>query len=95
MHYYNAVEKYKVLIGRKALKGIGKLPQKERDILIKLIEDLKISGPIQPGYKNYSALGGNKYHCYLSYRWVACWYEEKGKLKIEVYYVGSRESAPY
>ena len=94
MRYHNAVMKYQVLISKKALKGVEKLPKKERNILIKLIEDLKISGPIQPVYKNYSALGGNKYHCHLSYRWVACWYEEKGKLKIEVYYVGSRESAP-
>lgn len=60
--------KYEVFISRKALKGIAKLPEKERDILIKLIEDLKISGPVQPEYRNYSALGGNRYHCHLSYR---------------------------
>ena len=42
------MDKYEVLISRKALKGIEKFPEKE-----------------------------------------------KGRLKIEVYYVGSRESAPY
>ena len=89
------MERYEVFISKKVLKGIAKLPQKERDTLVKLIKDLKISGPVQPSYRNYSALGGNRYHCHLSYRWVACWFEEKGQLKIEVYYVGSRESAPY
>ena len=89
------MDKYEVLISRKALKGIEKFPEKEKDILAKLIKDLKVSGPAQPGYRNCSSLGGNRYHCHLSYRWVACWYEEKGRLKIEVYYVGSRESAPY
>ena len=89
------MEKYKVFISKKALKGIDKLPKKERSTLVKLIKDLTISGPMQPGYRNYSALGENRYHCHLSYRWVACWYEEEGKLRIEVYYVGSRESAPY
>ena len=89
------MDKYEVFISKKALKGIEKLPEKERNTLVKLIKDLKVSGPIQPGYRNYSALGGNRYHCHLSHRWVACWYEEKGELRIEVYYVGSRESAPY
>ena len=31
----------------------------------------------------------------LSYHHVACWYNENGTYKVEVYYVGSRESAPY
>lgn len=89
------MKKYKVLLSKKAIKGRDKLPEREREILTKLLKDLEVSGPIQPAYRNYSALGGNRYHCHLSYHWVACWYEEDGKLKIEVYYVGSRESAPY
>ena len=35
---------------------------------------------------------------YLSpvpYRHVACWTCRKGEIEIEVYYVGSREKAPY
>lgn len=32
--------------------------------------------------------------CILYYH-VACWYNENGTYKVEVYYVGSRESAPY
>ncbi len=40
-------------------------------------------------------LGENTYHCHLAYRWVACWRNEKGKMIVEVEYVGSREKAPY
>ena len=49
----------------------------------------------QPTWKNYSKLGKNKYHCHLNYRHVACWTAEKETITIEVYYVGSREKAPY
>jgi hypothetical protein len=35
------------------------------------------------------------YHCHLSYRYVACWTWRKKEIVIEVYYVGSRENAPY
>lgn len=44
---------------------------------------------------NYSKLGPDNYHCHLSRKWVACWTNENGTLTIEVYYAGSRESAPY
>ncbi len=54
------MDKYEVFISKKALKGIEKLPEKERNTLVKLIKDLKVSGPIQPGYRNYSALDGNR-----------------------------------
>ena len=57
--------------------------------------DLEADGPEQPVWLNYSKLGKNKYHCHLSYRWVACWYHEKETLIIEVYYAGSREKAQY
>ena len=69
--------------------------KEEAAVFAKLVEDLRTSGPVQPLYPNYSALGKGKYHFHLSYHWVACWSNEKGKLEIEVYYVGSRESAPY
>ena len=95
MLYNLIVSEYEVQIGKKALKGIAKLGKKEKEMLAKLITDLRKSGPSQSAYPHFSALGSNRYHCHLSYRWVACWYNEKGNIKIEVYYVGSRESAPY
>lgn len=50
---------------------------------------------MQKNWPNYSKLGDSKYHCHLAYSWVACWSYEKGEIKIEVYYAGSRENAPY
>lgn len=87
--------KYEVRMSKVAIKGIGKLPKPEKITLLELIEDIRESGPVQPKYKNYSRLSKDTYHCHLSYRWVACWQCRNGQYVVEVYYVGSRESAPY
>jgi len=85
---------YQVSIKKKANRNLRKLPKDIQQLLFLLIADLKADGPIQMRH-NFSPLGENKYHCHLSYRYVACWTWEKGKIEIEVYYVGSREKAPY
>lgn len=80
----------------KADKQAGKLPRKERDLLALLVREMQLSGPVRSNWKNYSKLGKDTHHCHLSYRWVACWRVENNEMKvIEVYYVGSRENAPY
>ena len=86
---------YCVLINKNVLKGLHKLPLLVQKKLNLLIKDLSEMGPILPQWPNYSKLGGNKYHCHLGYSWIACWNNEKGTVRIEVYYVGSREKAPY
>ena len=48
------------------------MPQKEQELYAQLILDLKESGPVQIGWPNFSSLGKNKYHCHLSYHWIAC-----------------------
>lgn len=60
-----------------------------------LVEDIKQNGAILKNWRNFSALGKNKYHCHLKYNWVACWIWEKGTFIVEIYYAGSRENAPY
>jgi mRNA-degrading endonuclease RelE of RelBE toxin-antitoxin system len=87
--------KYEIKIKKKALSGLEKLSENVRKLLFLLIEDLKAEGPIQKGWHNFSPLGKNKYHCHLNYRYVACWTYQKGEIVIEVYYVGTREKAPY
>lgn len=87
--------KYKVRIKRKASRGLVKLPASIRKLLFLLIEDLKADGPIQKSWRNFSPLGKNTYHCHLTYSYVACWTWQEGEIVIEVYYVGSREKAPY
>ena len=77
------------------LKKSAKKTMAEQAKLAQLMLALKQSGPVQPSFMNYSKLGEGDYHCHLSRKRVACWKNENGTLTIEVYYVGSRESAPY
>tara|TARA_B100000315_G_C14245934_1_gene437419 strand:- start:82 stop:333 length:252 start_codon:yes stop_codon:yes gene_type:complete len=83
------------LINRKVLKNLRKLPSWIQKKFALLIADLKDSGPEQPGWQNYSKLSDEKYHCHLGTSWVACWKHQKRTISVEVYYVGSREKAPY
>jgi len=86
---------YEVRIQRKLVKKLTKLPVPVQQLFFLLVEDLKADGPIQKSWPNFSALGKNQYHCHLNYSYVSCWSWFKGSLEIEVYYVGSREKAPY
>lgn len=88
--------KWKVRISKRAQKRAGKMPKQEQSRLEALAKDLVVHGPVLPHWPSYSKLGDNRYHCHLSYKWVACWMVEDNVLKlIEVYYAGSREDAPY
>jgi len=83
------------LVLKKCKETIEKMPRTARERLVLLVDDISDSGPVQKQYMNYSKLGENTYHCHLTYHWVACWRNENGSLLVEVYYVGSRENAPY
>lgn len=87
--------KYRVLIKKAIVKKLKKLPAKEYRKFDFPVQDLEERGPVLPNWLNFSKLGENEYHCHLSRSWVACWRREKRTLLIEVYYVGSREKAPY
>ena len=80
---------------RKQERSLQKLPREVQALFQALVKDLETTGPEQPTWRNYSKLGGNKYHCHLNYSYVACWINNNGTLTIEVYSVGSRENAPY
>lgn len=86
---------YRVVVLKNVRKNILLLPEKARMRLKLLLVDLRENGPVQPKYQNYSKIGKNTYHCHLAYHWVACWRCEEERLILEVYYVGSRENAPY
>jgi mRNA-degrading endonuclease RelE of RelBE toxin-antitoxin system len=86
---------YQVIVKKKIERLIRSVPPSVRDAFSALIDDLTEKGPYQHDWPNYSPLGGNKYHCHLSYSYVACWQWEQGTIIIEVIYAGSRESAPY
>ena len=86
---------YHVTIKRKLERKIQVLPINVRDRLKALLNDLMTIGPVLPQWSNFSKLSKNTYHCHLGYHHVACWRNENGTIEIEVYYVGSREQAPY
>ena len=86
---------YEVVFKKKVLRGLQKLPIWVQKKVALLIADLRDKGPEQPRWQNYSKLSKNEYHCHLGTSWVACWRHEKHTITIEVYYVGSREKAPY
>jgi mRNA-degrading endonuclease RelE of RelBE toxin-antitoxin system len=87
--------KYDVVIKRKVAKGLRKLPVWVQKKMAILAEDLREKGPEQIAWQNYSKLSQTEYHCHLGTSWVACWRHQSRTIIIEVYYVGSREKAPY
>jgi hypothetical protein len=86
---------FSVLIKKKTLKDVEKLPLSVQQRLAESLNDLRSKGPVQSQWPNYSKLGKDAYHCHLSRKWVACRHHENKSLVIEVYYAGSRENAPY
>jgi mRNA-degrading endonuclease RelE of RelBE toxin-antitoxin system len=87
---------WEVTLSKKATKQAKELPKSVREDLISLVRDITLRGPIRGDWDNYSKLAGkDEHHCHLSYRYVACWRVVDSKIKIEVYYAGSRENAPY
>lgn len=87
--------RYEVRIRKKVAKRLPQLPVDVQQLFYLLVTDLQTSGPVQRSWRNFSALGGDRYHCHLNYRYVACWTCRKNEIVIEVYYASSREDAPY
>ncbi len=86
---------YNIAIKKKVEKGLPKLPLWVQKKFAFLIKDIQEKGPEQSAWQNYSKLSPTEYHCHLGTSWVACWEPENQTIEIEVYYVGSREKAPY
>jgi mRNA-degrading endonuclease RelE of RelBE toxin-antitoxin system len=88
--------RYEVYFKKSVKKAVASLPANVQERFYVLVDILENAGPSGGHvFKNYSKLGENKYHCHLTYHYVACWRHEKNTITIEVYYVGSRENAPY
>ena len=86
---------FQVIARKSALKRIRKAPVRVQQRFALLLSDLAEKGPYRADWPNYSPIGDDRYHCHLGYDWVACWTYSKKTVTIEVYYAGSRESAPY
>lgn len=88
-------QKYLITATKKVYKSFRELPEHMQERLGILVKQLASQGPIAHNWPNYGKLGKNRYHCHLKYGYVACWTNEDNSIQIEVYYVGSREKAPY
>lgn len=85
----------------KELKNRRKIPIHVESAVIALIAELQKCGPAVK-WPNYSKIKQGKNidrrHCHLQKgkpTWVACWEVDKESKRIEVYYVGTHEKAPY
>ena len=85
---------YTVVLSSRARKMARQLPGHVRPRLDSLCRDLLEKGPVQKDWMNYSSFCRGNYHCHLGWKWAVCWRYEKKTGEIEIYYVGSRESAP-
>jgi hypothetical protein len=91
---------WNITLHSKIKKQLNKLPEKVVLLAQLLTQDLSDYGTC-PGKKwsNFSKLSRNTFHCHLvdgRPTYVACWeLLDKSKRKIEVYYVGTHENAPY
>lgn len=93
-----------VTLHNKTVKQLKKLPEKVMLITQLLVSDLEMNGTY-PGkqWPNFGKLIGKsgieRYHCHLikgKPTYVACWeLIDKKQHRIEVYYVGTHENAPY
>jgi phage-related protein len=88
-------QKFLITATKKVYKSFRELPEQVQERLGILLRQLAAQGPVAHNWPNYSKLGHNRYHCHLKYSYVACWTCDGNSIKIEVYYVGSREKAPY
>jgi len=97
-------EKWSVSFSTKAEKQYDKLRRSGsrpsiNDIIDFLVLEIKSEGPERFNWPNYDKLSEDTYHCHLKKgkpTYVACWAVLDYKLKrIEIYYVGTHEGAPY
>ncbi|MBN1981282.1 MAG: hypothetical protein JW795_07120, partial [Chitinivibrionales bacterium] len=78
------MKKYEIRIPKKIQKDIRNLSEDIRVRFLALAEQLRDHGPIAAKWRNFSKLAENKYHCHLTYSYVACWIHDKKSITIEV-----------
>jgi hypothetical protein len=93
------VKNWEVQLTTRVTKDTKILPEKIIKLLVALIKEIEVEGPMQPEWPHFSKLGKTTYHCHLKQgrpTYVACWEVIDKQIKlIEVYYAGTHEKAPY
>ena len=65
---------FEVIVKKKILISIEKMPETIQKKMVNLVEDLRSKGPLRSEWPNFSKLGKDQYHCHLAIKWVACWF---------------------
>lgn len=93
------MSRWTVVLTKKAQKQKRDLPEAVQLKLLALLKEIEVAGPVRGNWPNYSKLGGMRHHCHIKDgqpTTVACWEVTGTEVKlVEVYYVGTREKAPY
>ena len=79
-------------------KGDKDFPNNASESLGLLAMEIEKLGPVRGNWKKYSSLKKGEHHCHIKggrTSYVACWRADKTKRKVEFYYVGTHEKAPY
>jgi hypothetical protein len=91
-----------VALTRRSGKQLDSLPQAIQHKFDLLAKELEVSGPLRVNWPNFGRLKGQqgqRYHCHIKSgrpTYVVCWEVLNPEIKkIEVYYVGTHEKAPY
>ncbi len=96
--------KWVVTYASRAEKQRRKLPQKVQETLDLLALELEKVGPLRSNWPHFGPLKGkglpeHSYHCHIKSgrpTFVSCWFIVDKKLKkVEIFYVGTHENAPY
>lgn len=98
VHYF-FIMSWTVSIKIRAQKAIDNLPNRVRQALMLLVQDMEMNGPVRGNWPNYGKLAPHRHHCHLKKghpTYVAIWEDSESGLQIiEVTYAGTHERAPY
>ena len=92
---------WRIEYSNKAFRSTQKLPTDIQEIFYTLKTEIEVDGPYRINWPNYGKLRsqGERYHCHLQRgkpTYVACWeIIDKINKRLEIYYVGTHEKAPY
>lgn len=83
----------------KAAKQAEKLPQRVKEALNTLVNEIKMLGPVRGNWPNYGKLDDGIHHCHLKKghpTFVVVWQEVTGNIQmVRITYAGTHEKAPY
>ena len=94
----NSTDSIKVIFSSKAGKIFRKLPPILQEKVRSLINEIESLGPVRGNRPHFEKYRKGEYRCHLKKgrpTYVACWRDLPAQDAVEVFYLGTREKAPY